>query len=53
MGQWVGSLKVSAESAHGAHTFMCRLENKDKMDVACSSMMNASRVLRAKHEGMG
>jgi hypothetical protein len=53
MGQWVRSLNVSAESVHGAHTLMCRLENKDKMDVACSSMMNAYRVLHAKHEGTG
>lgn len=37
MRQWRGSLKLSAESAHGDDTFMFRHESKDKMDVACST----------------
>jgi len=37
MKQWRGSLKVSAESAHGAGTFMCRHKNKVKLDVSCST----------------
>ena len=34
MRQWRRSLKVSAESAYEADAFMCRHENKVKMDMA-------------------
>jgi len=37
MRQWRGSLNVSAESAHGADTFICRHKNKGKMDAAYSA----------------